>query len=152
MEQIFQLLSNYPLIVAGSSWAAAQVLKAMINALQTKKFKAERLVGAGGMPSCHSAAVCGLMMALARSEGMGSPSFAVAVLLAIVVMYDAMGVRRAAGEQAKALNRLAKSKILDEEDPNILPGDLKEYLGHTPIQVLAGALLGIMIAIFIPIF
>ena len=152
MEQIFQLLSNYPLIVAGSSWAAAQVLKAMINALQTKKFKAERLVGAGGMPSCHSAAVCGLMMALARSEGMGSPSFAVAVLLAIVVMYDAMGVRRAAGEQAKALNRLAKSKILDEEDPNILPGDLKEYLGHTQIQVLAGALLGIMIAIFIPIF
>ena len=83
---------------------------------------------------------------------MGSPAFAVAVLLAIVVMYDAMGVRRAAGEQAKALNRLAKSKLLDEEDPNLLPGDLKEFLGHTPVQVLAGALLGIMIAIFIPVF
>jgi len=155
MSYLHLLTSNYILNVSLLSWAAAQLLKTLIHFLITKKFNAERLVGAGGMPSSHSALVCSLVIAMARKEGFTSPLFAMAIIFAVVVMYDAMGVRRAAGEQAKVLNKIVFNfnKLFDssdkdtEPDENDLPErELKEYLGHTPLEVLGGALLGILIA------
>lgn len=149
MDKITELFQNHILITALLSWAVAQVIKTLLTFTLTKKFDPERLVGAGGMPSAHSATVCSLVIAVARSIGFNSAEFAIAVILAAVVMYDAMGVRRAAGEQAKVLNRMLEKQYNEETDSDI-PGELKEFLGHTPLQVLAGALLGILIAMVMP--
>ncbi len=148
MEKIIDLLHNYVLIVALTAWISAQVIKTILWLAVTKKFNPERLVGAGGMPSAHSATVCGMMVAIAKTSGFASPEFAIAFVLASVVMYDAMGVRRAAGEQAKVLNRMLEKQI--EEDEELETPELKEFLGHTPLQVLGGSLLGILIAMIIP--
>ena len=139
---------NYILSVAVLSWLSAQVLKTIINYLLSGKFDAERLWGAGRMPSAHSAFVCSTFLAAANSEGPHSPAFALSFILAAIVMYDAMGVRRETGEQAKLLNKM----FFDTEE-NGFNGDfkkLKEKVGHTPIEVLSGALLGILIAMLIP--
>ena len=107
MGKIMELLHNYVLNVAIVSWVSAQI---------RKKFEPERLVGAGGMPSAHSATVCGLMIAISRQSGFASPEFAIAFVLAAVVMYDAMGVRRAAGEQAKVLNKMIEKHSENENN------------------------------------
>lgn len=127
-------------------WLSAQVIKVIFYAIRNRHFSFERLVGAGGMPSSHSATVCGLAVAVGRTCGLASPMFAIAMIVAAVVMYDATGVRRAAGEQAKVLNRL----IL-EQDWSQAQKNLKEFLGHTPLEVLAGAILGIALAFLVPI-
>lgn len=150
---MYDMFSNYVLNSAILSWILAQVAKTIINLIKTKEFNVERLVGAGGMPSAHSASVCAMVIALARSAGIASPVFAVAFMLAAIVMYDAMGVRRAAGEQAKILNLMVKKdkeKKLTEYMPE-KKGELKEFLGHTPLQVLGGALLGILVAMLLPV-
>ena len=106
---LFKILtSNYILNVTATAWLTAQVLKTIIDFAFTKKLKAERMIGAGGMPSAHSAFVCSLVMATAKQCGYSSPEFAIALVIATVVMYDAMGVRRAAGEQAKVLNKIVE--------------------------------------------
>lgn len=148
MESLKALFSNYVLVVAVTGWITAQVLKTLLTLITTREFKAERLTGAGGMPSAHSAAVCGLTVAMARSQGVDDPLFALSFLFAAVVMYDAMGVRRAAGEQAKTINDIVKHH--EHTDVNTKEA-LKESLGHTPLEVLAGALLGILIAMLIPV-
>ena len=156
MSDLLGLLSNYVLITALIGWASAQVLKTIINFMTTGKFDMERLVGAGGMPSCHSACVCALALAVSRKLGFASPEFAIAFIFAVVVMYDAMGVRRAAGEHARDLNKMieedqkADIDYFDDEDED--PKELKEFLGHTPLEVLGGALLGIIIAMIVPVF
>lgn len=151
------------------AWAAAQILKTIINWMITKKLSFERLVGAGGMPSAHSALVVSLTIGIARQEGFRSALFAMALAFAGIVMYDAMGVRRAAGEQAKVINRMMfsfddftdmfkQSLFFDDlDDPDeeedqpenarLQHQRLKEYLGHTPMEVLGGALLGILVAV-----
>lgn len=149
MDKILELFHNYVLNVAVLSWVIAQILKALLTLCLTRKFDPERLIGSGGMPSAHSASVCGLTVAIARSVGFASPEFALAVILSAVVMYDAMGVRRAAGEQAKVLNKILEQQSVPEEGTEI-QAELKEFLGHTPLQVLAGALLGILIAMVLP--
>ena len=106
------------------------------------------------MPSAHSALVCSLTVAIARTVGVSSPEFALAFLVACVVMYDAMGVRRSAGEQAKVLNKIIftweKSQDApDEDEDDMFKKDLKESLGHTPLEVLGGALLGILVAMLV---
>ncbi len=152
---------NDVLSIAIISWFAAQVAKTILYWIKTKRPVLERLTGAGGMPSCHSATVCALTIAVSRVDGIASTEFALALILAMVVMYDAMGVRRAAGLHAKELNRIRK--ILEEhygdeadedegENGEIeKTKDLKEFLGHTPFEVLGGALLGILIAMAYPI-
>ena len=143
MGTIQALLHNYVLVVAVSGWLIAQLIKTITVLITTRHFDVERLTGAGGMPSAHSAAVCGMAIAVAKTVGVGDPLFALAFLFASVVMYDATGVRRAAGEQAKRLNVISsKNKLFDDM--------LKESLGHTPLEVLAGALLGILLAMIIP--
>lgn len=149
MDKILELFHNYVLNVAVLSWVIAQILKTLLTLCLTRKFDPERLIGSGGMPSAHSASVCGLTVAIARSVGFASPEFALAVILSAVVMYDAMGVRRAAGEQAKVLNKILEKQSAPEEGTEI-QAELKEFLGHTPLQVLAGALLGILIAMVLP--
>lgn len=143
--------NNYLLMLPLLSWAAAQLIKTGITLAVSGKFSAERLFGAGGWPSSHSSLVCSLFMGAARKFGLSSPYFAIAFVLATIVMYDAMGVRRETGEQAKVLNQIVqdlKEDGLDFEQAR----KLKEMVGHTPFQVLSGALLGILISIVIPVF
>ncbi|MBR5520785.1 MAG: divergent PAP2 family protein [Oscillospiraceae bacterium] len=146
MTVIKDIFANNIIATCTIAWATAQVLKTLINFVITKKFNAERLVGAGGMPSAHSAFVCSLAVATAKECGVSSPVFAVAAALAVIVMYDAMGVRRAAGEQAKTINILTDAIEKAFGTPEIVNEQLKEFLGHTPVEVVAGALLGIFIA------
>ena len=156
MERAMSFLNgNYLLFVALISWLAAQVFKTILDFILTGSLDLERMFGAGGMPSAHSALVCSLTIACARKFGVSSPFFAFAFVLAAIVMYDAMGVRRAAGEQAKVLNRIVDDWMSDEEDEeNALRQNgkrLKEKVGHTPLEVLSGALLGILLAMIFPV-
>ncbi len=139
------LADNQVLISALVGWTVAQLLKTIIDLILNRSFSAERLVGSGGMPSSHSATVCGLTTAAGLVYGVSSFEFAISFVLASVVMYDAMGVRREAGKQAKLLNMIL------EQDSFRLTNEafqqrLKELIGHTPLQVLAGAALGIALA------
>ncbi|MBR5597815.1 MAG: divergent PAP2 family protein [Lachnospiraceae bacterium] len=148
MDFLSQLGQNKILISAASGWIIAQVLKTIIHTLFTKNFDAERLVGGGGMPSSHSATVCALCTATALQYGPNSFEFAMAAVFALVVMYDAMGVRQQAGKQAQIINDMIElfshmGKDLDIEK------QLKEFIGHTPLQVLCGAILGICTAMAI---
>lgn len=127
------------------SWAMAQLLKFILVFLTSKKFDFSRFVGSGGMPSSHSALVCSLTTMVGFEYGFDSTLFAVCIIMSVVVMYDASGVRRAAGEQAKVLNKMLENWETDSDDMRNV--HLKELLGHTPIQVIAGAVLGICIAL-----
>ncbi len=141
------IFSNHILNIAAFSWFSAQVIKFFVNWYISKEFDFERLIGSGGMPSAHSAFVCSLAVATMKQCGFSSPEFAITFCLAIIVMYDAMGVRRAAGEQAKTLNFIITEMLQSPLKHYDLEANLKEFLGHTPIQVLAGAALGTSIAL-----
>ena len=148
MNQLFLILQNKILISAVMGWLIAQILKTIIHLYFTKSFSAERLVGSGGMPSSHSSTVCALAASTSMQCGLNSPEFALAVIVAIIVMYDALGVRRETGIQAVIINEMmdffkGMDKKFSREDK------LKELVGHTPLQVLMGAILGIIIAIVI---
>ena len=148
MNFFIELVQNKILISSVTGWVIAQVLKTLIHLWFTKTFVAERLVGGGGMPSSHSATVCALCTATAIEYGAGSFEFAIAAIFSLVVMYDAIGVRQETGKQAKVLNDMIElfthmGKDLDIEK------QLKEFIGHTPLQVLCGAILGIITAIII---
>lgn len=147
MEVISELLSNRVFLAAATGWLVAQVLKTIIHMFFTKEFAAERLVGSGGMPSSHSSTVCALSVATAYECGVGSVEFAIAAFLGIIVMYDAMGVRRETGIQAKMINDMIQ--IFEDMGRKDLNTDekLKEFVGHTPLQVLMGAILGIVIGL-----
>lgn len=143
-----QLLTNKVLLAGAAGWCVAQVLKTFIHLLFTKEFVAERLVGSGGMPSSHSATVCALTTSTLMVHGIASTEFAICFFLALIVMHDAMGVRRETGIQAMVLNDIIK--VLDDMGSDMPPQDkLKEFVGHTPFQVLVGGLLGILLAILI---
>ena len=137
--------SNYVLICAMSAWLAAQFLKFLLTWLVSGKIKLERLTGSGGMPSAHTAMVVSATIATARVEGLGSAAFAIALVVACIVMYDATGVRRQAGEHAKQLNKINRDN--DDDNDSFEDELLKEKLGHTPLEVLGGSLLGIIVSI-----
>ncbi len=144
-ELLYQVLHNRILVTAVCAWAIAQILKTIIYLAVHRKFDISRLTGDGGMPSAHSATVMAMTIRTLIDEGAGSAVFAVAMIMAIVVMHDAMGVRRESGRHAQAINEL-----VDLMDPDIkLDVKLKEFIGHTPTQVVAGAILGILVAIFL---
>lgn len=150
MRTIKALLDNYVLVCTLSSWAAAQICKFLLIYLVNREIRLERLTGAGGMPSAHSATVTALVISCARFEGIGSTFFAIAVALAAIVIYDAMGVRNEAGKHAKIINKIRKSTQNAElnEDPDFK--ELKEMLGHTPIEVVGGVFTGILVPLLIP--
>ena len=144
MEFFKGLVANKILLAAVFAWVSAQVLKTIIYMIVNKDFKAERLLGDGGMPSSHSATVCALATASAYEYGSASFEFAVTAILAIIVMHDAMGVRRETGRQAKAINNMMEWISTVQRD--ITPEErLKEFVGHSPMQVFFGALLGILV-------
>ncbi len=154
---MIKLEYNYVLTTAITAWCCAQIIKTLLNYIKTKKFNAERLIGAGGMPSSHSSLVCSATIAVCRECGEGSPEFALMFIFAMIVMYDAMGVRRAAGLHAKELNKMNKifafKEIITHDESHKIQKrkELKEYLGHTPFEVLGGALLGIITAMLVPL-
>lgn len=140
-----EIYSNYVLMASITGWASAQVIKTIIDFWYNREFNAERLVGAGGMPSSHSATVCSLCAACGIDRGVGSVEFAITFMLAFIVMHDAMGVRRQTGKQAEFLNEL--SALFEDMDgyPTV-DGKLKVLVGHTPSQVLVGGVMGIIAA------
>lgn len=138
------LIQNPVLIAGVMGWFVAQVLKTVIHLMITKEFVWERMVGSGGMPSSHSATVCALATAAGVQYGSESFAFAISVIMAIIVMHDAMGVRRETGIQARVLNEMMT--LFREMGTKMSVEDkLKEFVGHTPLQVWIGALLGIII-------
>lgn len=151
MDIIRDLLSNRIFLVAAAGWAVAQILKTLITLALTRSFDPERLFGSGGMPSSHSSTVCALTTAVVMQYGAASFEFAISAVLAIIVMYDAAGVRRETGTQAVVLNRFMDmfAHLDSPDDPQFTQEKLKELVGHTPLQVFAGAVLGIVLAIFL---
>ena len=127
-------------------WFCIQTFKVFYDLVKTKKFNFKRIMGAGGMPSSHSAVVTGLASMIGKSQGIDSPIFALSVVFAFVVMYDAAGIRRAAGKQAKLLNRIIDTPGLTGLQ---VSERLVEVLGHTPTQVVVGAIIGICVGIII---
>ena len=149
MYIVNQLISNKILISGLVGWATAQILKTIIFLIVNKKLNLERLFGDGGMPSGHSATVSAVALSVGLECGFNSALFAVATIIAIVVMHDAMGVRLETGKQAKYINeitelieRLSGTELSNEEK-------LKEFVGHTPFQVVMGGILGIVVAILL---
>ena len=153
MQLIRDVLNLNPILtVALLTWFVAQVLKTLINFILLGKFQLERMWGDGGMPSAHSATVCAMVIATARSEGFGSAIFAVAAVVAIITMHDAMGVRRETGEQAKVLNKMIEQwiDVTEKNAPFLQNMHLKEMVGHTPLQVLAGFVVGCVVGALYP--
>ena len=153
MQLIRDVLNLNPILtVALLAWFVAQVLKTLINFILLGKFQLERMWGDGGMPSAHSATVCAMVIATARSEGLSSAIFAVAAVVAIITMHDAMGVRRETGEQAKVLNKMVEQwiDVTEKNAPFLQNMHLKEMVGHTPLQVLAGFVVGCVVGALYP--
>ena len=130
------------IIVPFFTWVAIQIFKVIWDLVTTKKFNFKRVLGAGGMPSAHSAVVIALTTMVGRSQGTTSPMFGIALIFSLVVMYDATGVRREAGKQAHLLNEIINTPGLSQVQ---VKEKLVEALGHTPIQVVVGALVGFII-------
>ncbi|WP_022778627.1 divergent PAP2 family protein [Butyrivibrio sp. AE3009] len=144
MKFFYELLSNEILIAAFFGWLTAQILKTIIYVAVNKNFNPERLLGDGGMPSSHSATVMALVTATGLNFGADTFEFAVAGVMALIVMHDAMGVRRETGKQAKVINNMMDWFM--QMDSDISPEEkLKEFVGHSPSQVFFGALLGILV-------
>ena len=142
-----QITGNHIIDCALVAWFLAQVIKVILDLILTRKFDWHRFVSSGGMPSSHSAFVMACTTAVARTEGLGSPLFGVCVVMAAVVMYDACNVRRSAGDTAKLVNQLLRHvEKLTAED---FADDLKIIMGHTPLQVLIGALLGVAVGMLL---
>lgn len=147
MNWFFDLISN-PLLLTGlSSWFIAQVLKLLIYAGLNRKLEWERLFGDGGMPSGHSATVTSVAVYSALQYGTGSFEFAVCALLAIIVCHDAMGVRLETGKQAMVINKLLEA-LQELSKDTLSEKKLKEFVGHTPVQVMAGVTIGAVNAFF----
>lgn len=132
------------LIVPFSVWFCIQLFKVIWDLVVTHKFNFKRILGAGGMPSSHTGVVTALAAMIGKTQGIDTPIFALSVIFAFVVMYDAAGVRRAAGKQAKLLNKLIETPGLSNIQ---VQEKLVEVLGHTPTQVIVGAIIGILVGI-----
>jgi len=133
------------LLIAVAAWAIAQVLKLLISMAVYRRFDITYLTTGGGMPSSHSALVCAAAVSCAMSDGFDSPVFAVAAVLAFIVMYDAAHVRRETGEQSKVLNYIMRNWV--DSLPEDFERELKELIGHTPLQVAVGGVLGVVVGL-----
>lgn len=141
------MATNYCLVSAGTCWVVAQILKAITGVFKLKKFTfTEFFFGTGGMPSSHTAAVIGLLTACGVKYGLGSGYFAISFILAMIVIRDAMGMRRQVGEHAKALNLIFK-ELVESKDIEHTQKAFSELAGHTPLQVYAGAAVGLIVAL-----
>jgi uncharacterized protein len=141
------ILENTILISAITAWVIAQLLKMLINFIIHRTFDLRFLISSGGFPSSHSATVSALALGIGKYYGWDSPIFAVASVFAMIVMYDAAGVRRAAGKQAEVINQLVEG--LYHQMSHLSQERLKELIGHTPFEVFAGAIVGILVGLLL---
>ena len=144
LNNILGFIQNKYIYIPFFLWFAIQTFKVIYDLVTTKKFNFKRIMGAGGMPSSHSAIVTGLATLIGKYEGVDTPIFALALIVAFVVMYDACGVRRAAGKQAALLNKIVETPGLSGVQ---VSERLVEVLGHTPTQVIVGALIGVIVGL-----
>jgi len=142
---IYEIVTNKVLIIPICSWAIAQLLKVIIILIQKKQLDLRYLVISGGMPSAHSAVVSALATSVALIQGLGSVAFGFSAIVAMIVMYDAAGVRQSVGKQSIILNRMIR-ELSQRRTITELEHDLKEFIGHTSFQVIIGGLLGVGIA------
>ncbi|MGL5257499.1 MAG: divergent PAP2 family protein [Proteocatella sp.] len=140
---ISRIFGNQVLTVTFFGWFIAQLLKVIFVLISTKSLDISRFVGSGGMPSSHSSLVTSMTTAIGMTEGFGSSIFALAFGVSCIIMYDAAGVRYAVGTQAKILNQI----ISDIQEHKFREEKLKELIGHTPIEVIVGGVLGVIVAI-----
>ncbi len=144
MEFFINLIQNKYIYIPVLSWFGIQTFKLIYDLVTTKKFNFKRILGAGGMPSSHASVVMSLTTLIGKEYGLDSAIFAVSLIFSFIVMYDAAGVRRAAGKQAKLLNKIVETPGLTSLQ---VSEKLVEVLGHTPMQVFVGALIGVIIGI-----
>ncbi len=130
------------------AWTICQAAKVTLTSVRQRRLNLRVLAETGGMPSSHSAIVMGLTTAIGKYSGLASPQFAIALIFSFVVMYDAAGLRRAAGRQAAVLNRLVEDLV---HMRGVQEPVLRELLGHTPVEVLVGAVIGVAVGIFLPV-
>ncbi len=149
MQYLQDFLNNRILIAALVAWAIAQAIKAILYTIVNREFKFERLVGSGGMPSSHAATVCALTTAVAMQYGFGSFEFAISFVLTSVVLHDARGVRQEAGKQAVTITAIVDHLIKEGKILELPNWELKELIGHTPLQVLIGSIMGIGIGLWL---
>ena len=149
MEYVKDFFGNCVFTVPILTWVVAQIVKMLVNLLRERKLDFERLIGGGGMPSCHSATVTALVAMTGWTCGFNSVFFAISAILAAVVMHDAMGVRWQTGKQSSSLKKLSEiiGGIIGKNEDMAGTSALKELVGHTPLQVLLGFLLGLLVAI-----
>ena len=133
------------MLVSASAWALAQLSKVLVVLIRDRRLNLRLIVESGGMPSSHTATVWALVAAVAMTEGLDSVFFAVSVILAMVVTYDAAGVRQAVSRQSIVLDRIIE-ELVDKRPRSELERNILELIGHTPFQVIAGAMLGIFVA------
>ena len=146
MNDFISFVQNKYIYVPFLLWFGIQLFKLIYDLVTTKKFNFKRIMGAGGMPSSHSAVVASIATLIGKYEGVSTPIFALALIVAFVVMYDACGVRRAAGKQAELLNKLIETPGLSGVQ---VSERLVEVLGHTPVQVFVGALIGVIAGLIV---
>ena len=144
MIELQKVINNKYLYIPLITWFCIQLFKVIYDLITTKKLNFKRIMGAGGMPSSHSAVVTSLATLIGKYQGVDTPIFAMSVVFAMVVMYDAAGVRRAAGKQARLLNKIVETPGLSGVQ---VQEKLVEVLGHTPLQVIVGAIIGIVVGI-----
>ena len=145
IQGIVEFIQEYKYIVIPFLvWFGIQLFKVIYDLVTTKKFNFKRILQSGGMPSSHSAVVIALTTMIGKDVGIQSPLFGVSVIFSFVVMYDAAGIRRAAGKQAKLLNKIVETPGLTGVQ---VSEKLVEVLGHTPFQVLVGALIGFIVGL-----
>ena len=149
MQLLLDFITNPCVTIPLAAWIIAQIVKTIVNFCMTKELNFERLIGDGGMPSCHSAVVMALTVMCGITYGFSSGIFAISFILATVVMHDATGVRRETGKQAATLKRLAElvNSAIADPDEHVRTEKLKELVGHSPLQVVMGGILGASVAI-----
>ena len=144
MNNLQKAMTNKYIYIPLIVWFSIQTFKVIHDLIKTKKFNFKRIMGAGGMPSSHSAVVTCVASMIGKNVGFDTPMFAIALVFAMIVMYDAAGVRRAAGKQARLLNKIVETPGLSSVE---VQEKLVEVLGHTPLQVIVGAAIGIAVGL-----
>ncbi len=144
---LIDLINNKAVIAPILAWGLAQIIKLVIDLAKNRRLDFGQLVSSGGMPSAHSATVSALATSLAMLYGLGSPVFAISLIVASVVLYDSAGVRQSVGQQAAVLNRIVR-ELRERRPMDELESDLRELIGHTPFEVGAGVIIGIGFAVF----
>lgn len=150
LQNFWDAFTNPVILCALAGWFTAQALKIPIHFLLERKWDFKRFFGSGGMPSSHTAMVVSLAILVGAREGFGSTQFAISCVLACIVMYDAIGVRRETGTQAVVINRILKDAIFNGKP--ITDAELKELVGHTPLEMFGGAIVGILVVCIFLIF